>query len=392
MTHMRVVLEVARWEFHRFFKLRQQLVSLFLTLAIAGASYALATWVRGGGTPSIATVNAPAGFEVPPGVGVRIIDGGGRTEADVRRDVAARTLDAALVFAGSDSVTLVVRGTPAWIGPLDDAITSLRRQQKLRSADIEPAVLEQVFGRVTFRVERVGGGQAASRASRVSAIIVGALMMMGIWVGLAYMFVGITGEKQTRITEQVVSAISAQGWMDGKILGLSAVAAATTAGYVVSGLVLVAAARLAGVVVPLPTAFGAPVTIAVMALLAALAFAFWNTFIAAIAALVNDPHASNRGGFIMLPLVPVVIALMAVGRPDAFPIRLLSVLPPTASPIMLTRLVVGQVAWWEQVLAIALLAAAVWIMRLVAGRIYRTSLLLYGKEPSWSEVWRWLRT
>jgi len=92
------------------------------------------------------------------------------------------------------------------------------------------------------------------------------------------------------------------------------------------------------------------------------------------------------------PLVPVVIALMAVGRPDAFPIRLLSVLPPTASPIMLTRLVVGQVTWWEQVLAIALLAAAVWIMRLVAGRIYRTSLLLYGKEPSWSEVWRWLRT
>jgi len=43
------------------------------------------------------------------------------------------------------------------------------------------------------------------------------------------------------VTEQVVSAISAQSWIDGKILGLSAVAAASTTGYVASGLIIVAA-------------------------------------------------------------------------------------------------------------------------------------------------------
>ncbi len=392
MTHARVVLEVARWEFHRFFNLRQQVVSLVLALAIAAVSYGVSKWVRSGRTPTIAAVNAPAALFAAPSIGVRIVPARDLREADVRRDVEAKKLEGALVFAGPDAVTLLVRGTPGWIRPLEEWITAVRRQQRLLDANMEPAAVERLFGRVGFQVEQVGHARAASRADRVAAFTACMLMMMGIWIGLGYMFVGITGEKQTRVTEQVVSAISAQAWMDGKILGLSAVAAASTAGYVVSALLLVAAGRLADIAVPLPTAFGTPAAILVLALLAVLGFAFWNTFIAAIAAVINDPHSSNRGGFLMLPAVPVAIALMSMNRPDAVPVRVLSMFPPTASPIMLMRLAIGSIVWWEPVVAIALLGGATWVMRLVAGRIFRTSLLLYGKEPSWVEVWRWART
>ncbi|MGD8781752.1 MAG: hypothetical protein PVH88_22650 [Ignavibacteria bacterium] len=46
-------------------------------------------------------------------------------------------------------------------------------------------------------------------------------MLLGIFLGLAYQFVAITGEKQLRISEVVVAAISPQKWIDGKILGIS---------------------------------------------------------------------------------------------------------------------------------------------------------------------------
>ncbi|MGE5361364.1 MAG: ABC transporter permease [Bacteroidales bacterium] len=391
MTNTRAVLEVARWEFHRFFKLRQQLISLAVTFVVGAATYAVVAWVRGSAVATVAVSAAPAGFVLPSAVGVRVVDGGARSRADLRRDVESRDVDGALIFTGPDDVSLIVRGTPGWVGPLEAAVNVARRHERIRAADLPPATVEAMFAPVAFRIEEVGGGRAAARANRISAILVGSLMLIGIWVGQAYMFVGITGEKQGRVTEQVVSAIPAQAWMDGKILGLSAVAAASTAGYVLSGLILVVGARLAGFPAPLPAAFGTPGAVTMMVLLAVAGFAFWNTFIAAIAAIINDPNSSNRGGFIMLPMVPVAIAMMATGRPDALPIRVLSMLPPTASPIMLTRIVVGTVAWWETSVALALLVVTVWGMRLLAGRIFRTSLLMYGKEPTWSEVWRWLR-
>lgn len=54
-------------------------------------------------------------------------------------------------------------------------------------------------------------------------------------------------------------------------------------------------------------------------------------------------------------------------------------------------MVTGEVPWWEVGLAVVLLVAAVWAMSRVAGRVFRTGMLMYGKEPSWGEVRRWIR-
>lgn len=43
---------------------------------------------------------------------------------------------------------------------------------------------------------------------------------MGVFLGLACQFIAINGEKNLRITGVIVSAVSPQTWIDGKILGL----------------------------------------------------------------------------------------------------------------------------------------------------------------------------
>jgi hypothetical protein len=42
------------------------------------------------------------------------------------------------------------------------------------------------------------------------------------------------------------------------------------------------------------------------------------------------------------------------------------------------------------VLSIVLLAAGVFALRIAAGRVFRLAMLMYGKEPSWSEVRHWI--
>jgi ABC-2 type transport system permease protein len=58
---------------------------------------------------------------------------------------------------------------------------------------------------------------------------------------------------------------------------------------------------------------------------------------------------------------------------------------------MPARLLVAEVAFWEIGLALLLLLAASYGLRGIAGRVFALGVLMYGKEPSWGEVRRWLR-
>jgi ABC-2 type transport system permease protein len=45
----------------------------------------------------------------------------------------------------------------------------------------------------------------------------------------------------------------------------------------------------------------------------------------------------------------------------------------------------------EVALAVLLLVGAVWLMRRAAGKVFHLGMLMYGKEPTWAEVRRWMR-
>jgi ABC-2 type transport system permease protein len=54
-------------------------------------------------------------------------------------------------------------------------------------------------------------------------------------------------------------------------------------------------------------------------------------------------------------------------------------------------MLLDRVPAWEVALAIVLLMGAVWILRRLAGKVFHLGMLMYGKEPSWGEVRRWMR-
>ena len=391
MTNWRAAREVARWEFRRFFKLRDQIISLVITVAIAAAGYGVARWMKSEETrPRLVVSGVPRAWlaALPPEVQTE--DAAGRDLPALRAAVAARAFDGLLTGTGQGPA-LLVRRHAAWQARVVAALQDWHREQRLAAAGVTPEQLRRLLAPVPVPIELVTGDADLARAGRIAAGIAGLLMLIGIFSGLAFMFVGITGEKQLRVTEQVVSAISPQSWIDGKILGLSGVAAASTAGYAVSTLVLAVASRWVGFTWPWPVALGQPAMLLVIVVLALLGFAFWNTFVGMIAASISDPNMSSRGGFIMLPLLPVALALMAIGDPDTVAMRVLAVLPPTAPFVMLVRLVVGEPAWWEVATSIVLLAGGTWLLRVAAGRVFRLAMLAYGKEPTWRELWQWAR-
>ena len=70
----------------------------------------------------------------------------------------------------------------------------------------------------------------------------------------------------------------------------------------------------------------------------------------------------------------------------------LSWVPLFSPTLMPARMALGAVAPWEHAIALVLLAAATWLMRLAAGHALRIGMLMYGKELNLPELVRWARS
>lgn len=124
-------------------------------------------------------------------------------------------------------------------------------------------------------------------------------------------------------------------------------------------------------------------------------YLFYSSLFAAVGSAVNeDPQEAQS---LMLPItMPVIFSfiIMSVAVQDpGGPLAVWASIIPFSSPIvMMARIpfgVPGTVPWWQLGLSMLLLIlgflGTVWL----AGRIYRTGILLYGKKPSWKIMWKW---
>ncbi|HEV7764630.1 MAG TPA: ABC transporter permease [Thermoanaerobaculia bacterium] len=320
---------------------------------------------------------------------IRLIPHDASDEAKLREQVRNRDLDGLLIIRNPDNAELHVRSEGRWSTQVKLLLTAARQQFMTERAGLTPAVVAAILTPPNLEITREMGGSAKSE--RLSLIIVIAIMLMTVFTGMAYIFTSITGEKQNRVTEQIVSAIPAQAWLDGKILGLLGVSIVGVASQVVAFAAVGLAMRLWGGAgpLPLPTTLGNPVVVLTIVIFAVLGLAFWFAFLGLIAAVIDDPNSSTRSSFLFLPVFVTGFAFAVLPDPTTTLSRVLSLLPVTSPSAMPARLMAGEVPAWEVATALLLLAAGAWLLRIAAGRVLRIGMLMYGKEPSWAEVRRW---
>jgi ABC-2 type transport system permease protein len=115
-------------------------------------------------------------------------------------------------------------------------------------------------------------------------------------------------------------------------------------------------------------------------------------FVAAGSPVTTEQEAQQITSYVSLTLVfPVVLALPVMQNPDSTLVKVLSFIPIFTPSLMVMRLPIQMPAIWEIVGTIAVLIVSVWGMMWVAGKVFRTAILVYGKRPTLSELYRWLR-
>ncbi len=308
---------------------------------------------------------------------------------------------------------------------------------KLASNNIDN--LEQILQEVetNIRVSSIkwtkGGEAKKSNTGLVMGIgyAAGLMIYMFIFIYGSMVMRGVIEEKSSRIVEVIVSSVKPFQLMIGKIIGVGLVGLTQFLIWVVFTSVLVGGA---GLVMGTTLQQGSPVeqmqgtdlfgegssaeameelagdnefladilgsfeSVEPVKIIVAFIFFFlfgylmYGSLFAMIGSAVDNETETQQ---FMLPVtLPLIlgIILMAnvMNNPDGQLAFWFSMFPLTSPVLMMVRMPFDVPAWeiaLSAFLLIITILGAIW----VAGKIYRTGILMYGKKITYKELWKWLK-
>jgi ABC-2 type transport system permease protein len=224
--------------------------------------------------------------------------------------------------------------------------------------------------------------------SLLMPMIIGILFLMVINTSGSYLVGALVEEKENRTMEIVVTSVSTGQLMAGKVVGNLAVGLTELLVWIGFGLVMLVFLRANPAQVGIISLDPGYLVLAFLTLLPA--FVMVAGLMAAAGATANDTREAQQiAGMFTLPVVvPLWLIVPLMESPNS-PLSVgLSIFPLTA-PIALTmRAAFTDVPAWQIGLSLGLLVAcaggAIWL----AARVFRMSMLRYGKRLSLREIFR----
>ncbi|MFC2110673.1 ABC transporter permease, partial [Bacteroidota bacterium] len=122
-------------------------------------------------------------------------------------------------------------------------------------------------------------------------------------------------------------------------------------------------------------------------------FFLYSSIYAAIGAAVDSETDTQQ---FMLPVImPLMLAIYigfasVLSDPHGPVATIFSIIPFTSSIVMLMRIPFG-VPWWELLVSLILLTLSFVGMVWFAAKIYRVGILMYGKKPTYKDLYKWLK-
>jgi ABC-2 type transport system permease protein len=120
-------------------------------------------------------------------------------------------------------------------------------------------------------------------------------------------------------------------------------------------------------------------------------YLLYGSLFAAVGSAVDSEADTQQ--FILpltIPLLLSFVALQTVMTNPESPIAYWFSLFPLTSPVVMMGRIPFGVPIWQVALSMALLIAGFLFTTWMAGRIYRTGILMYGKKASWRELMKWM--
>lgn len=295
-------------------------------------------------------------------------------------------------ITGDDPVQLVRRDSQVRTGELLMRMVN-EAMQEVRFARSEPAVdrwlVQQLQRPVRVEILDASTGQPAVEDTLAQLMMPFAflfLLYMGTF-GISWgLLTSVLEEKNSRVVELLLSAVSPTQLMAGKILGMVGVGVLILLIWGVAGF-SAAAARGMQHLVDGPR-------LAYAGLYFVPGFLFMSSLLAAVGAACNTlkEAQSMSAPLTLLNVVPMLLWFQISQYPESGLSLVLSFIPPITPFVMVLRLCAQPgLPVWQIVATQLVLWGSVGLTVWLAGKVFRVGLLMYGKPPTLRELARWVR-
>jgi ABC-2 type transport system permease protein len=314
---------------------------------------------------------------------------------------------------------------------IENVLTEEIRSRQLETSGIDKALVDKTLQRVNIKPIEIGEDgkqkQKSAELNMAVGLVFGFLIYIFIFLYGAMVMRGVIEEKTSRIVEVIVSSVKPFQLMMGKIIGVGMVGLTQFVIWVILSIGITAGVQSMVVtdkyeakqvaenmasqngrvdqgdiddldnkteatgameqILGLP--FGKLIFCFLFYFLAG--YLLYASFFAAIGGAVDSETDSQQ---FMLPVtIPIIFAIImmqfVLNNPDGPVAFWLSMIPLTSPIIMMVRIPFDPPMWQIAVSMVTLVLTFI-LSTWLAGRVYRTGILMYGKKASWRELGKWL--
>ena len=327
------------------------------------------------------------------------------------------TLENQIQFISNESPSI------SFIEKTQEVIAKKMTLTNLEAAHLDTLAIHQAEAKVTINLKKASGEQSLKGLNEIKIAIGGAfgyLIMMFIIIYGNMVMRSVIEEKTNRIIEIIISSVKPFQLMMGKIIGTSLAGILQFFIWAIIGLSLLFSASVflganVGATNQIPPEMmqsaqqeltstaqmyiAEILNLPIATILICFVIYFiggyflYSSFYASIGAAVDNETDSQQ--FLLPIIMPLVLGVYigfftVVNDPHGTVATVFSMVPLTSPIVMLMRIPFG-VPLWQIALSIAILFATFFLVVWFASKIYRVGILMYGKKPTWKELYRWLQ-
>ena len=261
-------------------------------------------------------------------------------------------------------------------------------EQRMLNQKIDISIVGQLSRKIEFETYELDELGEATEGDELSSFLIPYLFLMILFMTVfmsgQLLLRSVMEERTSRTIEILLSSVTPNQIMRGKILGLGALGLVQMIFYLIVGLSIMHFKELASIdIIQIPMFLIFFIT---GYLFYASIFAVMGTF------FTSEQEAQQSSGLISLvAIIPMVFASYFITNPGSTFTILSTYIPPLTPFMMIIRLGTDSVELNEIVYTTILMIVSCWFMLKLSGKIFRTAILLYGKKITLKEIITWVR-
>ena len=311
----------------------------------------------------------------------------------------------------------------SFIENIQGVIAKKLTKDNFEKAKLDTLAITKAQAKVTISLAKASGEKSLKGLNEIKIAIGGAfgyLIMMFIIIYGNMVMRSVIEEKTNRIVEIIISSVKPFQLMMGKIIGTSLAGLLQFFIWAILGLTFMFAASAFLGIDASPTAkfppdmiqaahhefagtaqlyikelWGLPIATILICFVVYFigGYFLYSSFYASIGAAVDSETDSQQ--FLLPIIMPLILGVYigfftVINDPHGTIATVFSMIPLTSPIVMLMRIPFG-VPWWQLAISISLLFGTFFFVVWFAAKIYRVGILMYGKKPTWKELYKWLK-